>query len=49
MKILQVKNLAIPEVKVIKFARFCDNRGFFTEHFRKTEIMPELGKNLEFV
>lgn len=31
MKILEIKNLEIPEVKVIKFQRFIDERGYFSE------------------
>lgn len=44
MKILEVKTLAIPEIKIIKFARFTDQRGYFTETFRKSIILnqPEL-------
>lgn len=38
MKILEVKSLAIPELKVIKFARFPDNRGYFTETFRHSDF-----------
>lgn len=38
MKILDVKSLAIPEVKVIRCARFRDNRGYFTEPFRHSEF-----------
>lgn len=38
MKILEIKTLAIPEIKVIKFARFCDYRGYFTEQFRKSDL-----------
>ncbi len=38
MKIDSVKSLAIPDIKVIKFARFCDNRGYFTEHYRKSDF-----------
>lgn len=38
MKILEVKSLAIPEVKVITYGRFADNRGYFTEHFRKSDF-----------
>lgn len=53
MKILEVKSLEIPDIKVIKFARFHDHRGYFTEQFRKSDIFntPELGsmKNIEFV
>lgn len=45
MKILEVKDLAIPEVKVMRFARFKDNRGYFAEHFRRTDFdtAPGLG------
>jgi dTDP-4-dehydrorhamnose 3,5-epimerase len=47
MKILEVKELAIPEVKVIKFARFCDDRGYFTETYRKSDILSyEINKDL---
>lgn len=38
MKIISVKTLIIPDIKVIKYARFCDNRGYFSEHFRKSDI-----------
>ncbi len=38
MKIVGVKQLAIPDVKVVRFARFCDHRGYFTEHFRKSDF-----------
>lgn len=46
MKILSVNSLAIQDVKVIRFARFHDNRGFFTETFRKSDwsSREELGK-----
>lgn len=53
MKILEVKSLQIPEIKVIKFARFSDHRGYFTEPFRKSDINnhPELDflKEIEFL
>ncbi len=44
MKILSVTQLAIPDVKVVRFARFCDERGYFSEHFRVSDIAshPEL-------
>jgi dTDP-4-dehydrorhamnose 3,5-epimerase len=38
MKVSEVKTLAIPEVKIVKFTRFCDVRGYFTEHFRKSDL-----------
>jgi len=38
MKILDVRSLAIPEIKVIRFARFADHRGFFSEPFRRSDI-----------
>ena len=38
MKITSVKSLAIPEIKVIRFASFADHRGYFTEHFRRSDF-----------
>lgn len=38
MKILGVKSLAIPAIKVVGFARFRDERGYFTEPFRRSDI-----------
>lgn len=38
MKILSITDLAIPSVKVIRFARFRDNRGYFSEHYRFTDF-----------
>ena len=38
MKIVEVKTLLLPEVKVIKYARFSDDRGYFTEIFRKSDL-----------
>ncbi|MDI6704483.1 MAG: dTDP-4-dehydrorhamnose 3,5-epimerase family protein [bacterium] len=53
MKIVNVKSLSIPEVKVIRFARFCDHRGYFTETFRRSDLfnLPEMGfmEGIEFV
>jgi len=39
MKIVEIKELDIPEVKIIKFKRFVDNRGYFTEQFRKSDLL----------
>ncbi len=53
MKILDVKALEIPAVKVIRYARFCDHRGYFTEHYRKSDFhnpeTMEFMKDVEFV
>ena len=51
MKILEVKKLDIPEVQVIKFERFCDNRGYFTETYRKSDVtgFDKEGSVLNFV
>jgi dTDP-4-dehydrorhamnose 3,5-epimerase len=38
VKIVDVKELAIPEVKVIRFARFPDHRGYFTEQYRFSDF-----------
>ena len=53
MKILEVKSLAITAIKVIRFARFADHRGFFAEHFRKSDFRDhaQMGfmKDVEFL
>ena len=38
MKITEVRALAIPEVKVIRFARFPDHRGYFSEQYRFSDF-----------
>ncbi|MDP6052105.1 MAG: dTDP-4-dehydrorhamnose 3,5-epimerase family protein [Candidatus Latescibacteria bacterium] len=38
MKIIEVKALAIPEIKVVRFGRFMDHRGYFTEPFRASDL-----------
>jgi dTDP-4-dehydrorhamnose 3,5-epimerase len=38
MKILSVTSLPLPDVKVIRFARFADDRGYFTEPFRRSDF-----------
>ncbi len=38
MKILEVNTLQIEAIKVIRFARFCDHRGYFTEHYRESDF-----------
>ena len=53
MKIIEVKTLRIPEIKVIKYARFSDQRGYFTETYRKSDFFnfPEIEclKGIEFL
>lgn len=54
MQIINVKSLIIPEVKVIRFARFCDPRGYFTEPFRRSDFKnhpetAEVFRDVEFV
>ena len=46
MKILSCTPLAIADVKVVRFARFCDERGYFSEHFRASDFAshPELAQ-----
>lgn len=53
MKILSVEQLELPEIKVIRFARFADQRGYFTEHFRRSDFqtnpLTPFMKGVEFV
>jgi dTDP-4-dehydrorhamnose 3,5-epimerase len=38
IKIIDVKTLAISDIKVIQFSRFSDERGYFTEPYRKSDF-----------
>ena len=53
MKLTEAETLQIGAIKVIRFARFCDHRGYFTEHYRKSDFKnhPELKfmNSVEFV
>jgi dTDP-4-dehydrorhamnose 3,5-epimerase len=51
MKIVEINSLAISAVKVIRFARFIDFRGYFTEPFRKSDFAAQLDfmKGVDFV
>jgi len=53
MKILDVRSLKIEAVKVIRFGRFCDHRGYFTEQYRKSDFASgacaDFMKGVEFV
>jgi len=53
MKIVDIKSLKIPDIKVIQFGKFKDHRGYFTEQFRKSDLIgnPKIEslKNVEFV
>ncbi|MGO8689840.1 MAG: dTDP-4-dehydrorhamnose 3,5-epimerase family protein [Thermoguttaceae bacterium] len=53
MKILHIRALAIPDVKVVRFARFRDSRGYFTESFRHSDFQthPDAGcfQGVQFV
>ena len=52
MKIIDVVSLAIPAIQVIRFARFCDERGYFTEPFRSSDLasspLTRFMKGIEF-
>lgn len=43
MKILEIKSLAIPDIKVVRFGRFHDSRGYFTETFRRSDFADANG------
>jgi dTDP-4-dehydrorhamnose 3,5-epimerase len=38
VKIISVQELALPAIKVIRFGRFRDHRGYFTEHLRRSDF-----------
>ncbi len=43
MQILETHELALPEVKSVSYARFADERGYFTETFRRAQLEEVLG------
>ena len=45
---LQITALAIPEVKLIQCERFGDQRGFFSETYRKSAL-SDIGIDIDFV
>jgi dTDP-4-dehydrorhamnose 3,5-epimerase len=47
VKIVEVRELAIPDVKVIRFARFPDHRGYFSEQYRFSDF--ESGPDTPFM
>jgi dTDP-4-dehydrorhamnose 3,5-epimerase len=47
MKLIDVKTLAIEAVKVIRFARFNDHRGYFAEHYRSSDF--KASKEIAFI
>jgi len=53
MKLKEVNVLQIDEIKLVKFARFTDHRGYFTEHYRRSNFKKhpdtEFLKDVEFV
>jgi dTDP-4-dehydrorhamnose 3,5-epimerase len=53
MEIIEIKTLQFAEIKVIRFSRFRDHRGYFTEHYRKSDVFShpdiECMRGIEFV
>lgn len=49
MKILSTKNLEIPGVEIIRFARFIDVRGYTTGPYKKTDIAKHFGQDMEIM
>lgn len=50
MKLLGAESLLIEEIKIIKFAKFFDHRGYFTEFYRKSDFKKlDFMKAVEFV
>ncbi|HTY13511.1 MAG TPA: dTDP-4-dehydrorhamnose 3,5-epimerase family protein [Candidatus Omnitrophota bacterium] len=41
MKLIEVKETAIPGVKVVRYGRFADARGFFSESYRRSDFKED--------
>jgi dTDP-4-dehydrorhamnose 3,5-epimerase len=46
VKIIEVKDLPLAGAKLVLYARFNDNRGYFTEIYKKTDFL-ELAKMID--
>src|SRR5262249_48166119 len=42
LRIFDVTTLPIPELKVIRFGRFSDSRGYFSEPYRRSVIVDDV-------
>jgi len=53
LKVIHTKALAIDAIRVIRFGRFPDHRGYFSEHYRRSDFENGLGadfmQGIEFV
>lgn len=53
MKIIEVNQLKLPDIKIIRFGRFNDERGYFTEYYRKSDFEnhpdTQFMRNIQFV
>lgn len=47
MNILDIQHAVFPEIKIIKYKRFTDDRGYFTETFRQSDF--DLSKEIDFL
>jgi dTDP-4-dehydrorhamnose 3,5-epimerase len=46
MKLIEGKNLELSGVSTFKFSRFRDNRGYFTETYRRSDLGEVIGKEI---
>lgn len=49
MEILEIKELRIPDIKVIRYSRFLDNRGYFSESYRLSDIHTKFLNTYKFL
>jgi dTDP-4-dehydrorhamnose 3,5-epimerase len=53
VRIIETIRLGIPDIKVIRYARFCDERGYFTETSRRSDLLNNTAtqylREVEFV
>lgn len=52
MKVLSVRPLSIPDIKIVRYARFTDGRGYFAEPYRRSDLTaacPEAFAGISFV
>jgi len=49
MEVLEIKQLKIPDIKVIRYGRFLDNRGYFSESYRLSDVHTKFLNTFKFL
>ena len=49
MEVVEIKELPIPDIKVLRYDRFLDNRGYFSESYRLSDVHTKFLNTFKFL